>query len=112
MSSPANACSARSAPHSPTSGRREAPDDRAVAARLPVPRTSSDPAAVLDLLAENLADYRALVHRTTPAELPALIARLLAEHGSRSLAVPAGLPEEWLARRGGRRTRRRDADTG
>ncbi|SEF16166.1 lactate utilization protein C [Streptomyces sp. Ag109_O5-10] len=51
----------------------------------------------VDLLAENLADYRALVHRCTADELAALIGRLVAERGSRSVAVPTGLPPEWLA---------------
>jgi L-lactate dehydrogenase complex protein LldG len=53
---------------------------------------------VVELLAENLADYRAVVHRTDPAGLPDLVARLLAERGSRSVAVPPRLPESWLAR--------------
>ncbi|WP_306320288.1 MULTISPECIES: lactate utilization protein C [unclassified Streptomyces] len=51
----------------------------------------------VELLAENLADYRAIVHRATADELPATIARLLAEHGSRTVAVPQELPREWLA---------------
>ncbi|MCU7820966.1 lactate utilization protein C [Kitasatospora sp. DSM 101779] len=55
-----------------------------------------DPEAVLDLLAENLADYRARVHRCTEEALPDLLARLLAEHGSRTVAVPPGLPAAWL----------------
>ncbi|MGW9135464.1 LutC/YkgG family protein [Streptomyces sp. NPDC055681] len=59
--------------------------------------TPDDPAAVLDLLHENLADYRAVVHRTTEDELQALIGRLLAEHGAKSVAVPSGLPASWLA---------------
>ncbi|MFD4601363.1 lactate utilization protein C [Streptomyces sp. NPDC058464] len=54
-------------------------------------------AETVDLLAENLADYRALVHRCTEDELAATIGRLVAERGSRSVAVPAGLPPEWLA---------------
>ncbi|MEU5181983.1 LUD domain-containing protein [Streptomyces longwoodensis] len=49
------------------------------------------------LLAENLADYRALVHRCTPDELPSLIGRLLAERGSASVLVPPGLDASWLA---------------
>ena len=53
-------------------------------------------AETADLLAENLADYRAQVHRGSEAELPALIARLLAEHGSTSVAIPEALPEAWL----------------
>lgn len=56
-----------------------------------------DPAAVLDLLHENLTDYRATVHRTTEDALPALIGRLLAERGARSVVVPPGLPAAWLA---------------
>ncbi|MFI1356207.1 lactate utilization protein C [Streptomyces sp. NPDC020898] len=51
----------------------------------------------VELLAENLADYRALVHRCTADELPALLARVLAGHGSTSVVVPSGLDERWLA---------------
>ena len=50
-----------------------------------------------ELLADNLADYRAQVHRTTAAELPALLARLLAARGSRTLVLPDGLPDAWLS---------------
>ncbi|MEU0640866.1 LutC/YkgG family protein [Streptomyces umbrinus] len=51
----------------------------------------------VDLLAENLADYRAQVHRCAADELAATIARLLAERGSTSVVVPTGLDREWLA---------------
>ncbi|MEV1026686.1 LUD domain-containing protein [Streptomyces sp. NPDC050264] len=51
----------------------------------------------VELLAENLADYRAIVHRSTRAELGRTITRLLAEHGSRTVVVPPELPEDWLA---------------
>ncbi|MFF1448315.1 lactate utilization protein C [Streptomyces sp. NPDC058274] len=51
----------------------------------------------VDLLAENLADYRARVHRTDTGGLPVLIARLLTGHGSTSVLVPAGLDQDWLA---------------
>jgi len=51
----------------------------------------------VELLAENLADYRAIVHRCTPDELPGEIGRLLAERGSRTVLVPPGLPPEWLS---------------
>ncbi|MGY4923385.1 LutC/YkgG family protein [Streptomyces sp. 900105755] len=57
-------------------------------------------AETVDLLAENLADYRARVHRCTEDELAAVIGRLVAEHGSSSVAVPTGLPAEWLASTG------------
>jgi L-lactate dehydrogenase complex protein LldG len=55
-----------------------------------------DPATLIDLLAENLADYRARVHRATEADLPTRLALLLSEHGTRSVAVPAGLDPHWL----------------
>ncbi|MFE5188011.1 lactate utilization protein C [Streptomyces sp. NPDC056628] len=50
----------------------------------------------VDLLAENLADYRAIVHRADERELPDLIRRLLDERGSGQVLVPPGLPSEWL----------------
>jgi L-lactate dehydrogenase complex protein LldG len=75
----------------------ETPDD------VPVPRdyfsahAADDPGALAELLAENLADYRARVHRCAPAQLPETIARLLSAHGSRRVAVPVDLPAAWLA---------------
>lgn len=51
----------------------------------------------VELLAENLADYRATVHRTDEGGLPALLARLLTERGSRTVLVPPALPPDWLA---------------
>ncbi|MGV9889250.1 LutC/YkgG family protein [Streptomyces sp. NPDC003395] len=51
----------------------------------------------VELLAENLADYRAVVHRTDAEELPYLIMRLLAERGPDQILVPPGLPPEWLS---------------
>ncbi|OQR63938.1 lactate utilization protein C [Streptomyces maremycinicus] len=48
------------------------------------------------LLAENLADYRALVHRCGVDELPSLLARLLAERKAATVLVPPGLDEAWL----------------
>ncbi|MET9386801.1 lactate utilization protein C [Streptomyces sp. NPDC002928] len=53
--------------------------------------------ATVDLLAENLADYRAIVHRTTDEELPYVIMRLLAERGPQYVLVPPGLPPEWMS---------------
>ncbi|MEU6457369.1 lactate utilization protein C [Streptomyces sp. NPDC047065] len=50
----------------------------------------------VELLAENLADYRAIVHRCGDGELSALLMRLLAAHGSTSVVVPPGLPPGWL----------------
>ncbi|MEV6782339.1 LUD domain-containing protein [Streptomyces sp. NPDC051098] len=75
----------------------DAPDVPEAARDYLTTHTPDDPALVLDLLHENLADYRAIVHRSTPAALPGLIGDLLAGHGARSVAVPDGLPEDWLA---------------
>ncbi|MFF8607040.1 lactate utilization protein C [Streptomyces sp. NPDC015346] len=68
-------------------------------------------AETVDLLAENLADYRAIVHRTDEPGLPALLARLLAEHGTRSVLVPAGLPPHWLAASAAEQLQDRAEDT-
>ncbi|WP_405791266.1 LUD domain-containing protein [Streptomyces sp. NBC_00029] len=58
------------------------------------------PAERVDLLAAHLAEYRALVHRTDGDGLPALLTRLLAERGARTVLVPPGLPPHWLAAAG------------
>jgi len=60
-------------------------------------------AETVELLAENLADYRAIVHRTDAGELPSLIGRLLSERGSRQVVVPPGLDAGWLAESGAER---------
>ncbi|NGO74558.1 LUD domain-containing protein [Streptomyces sp. YC504] len=54
------------------------------------------PAQNVDLLAENLADYRAHVHRCGPEGLAELLARLLDEREARRVLLPAGLPRELL----------------
>ncbi|MEW2322983.1 lactate utilization protein C [Streptomyces griseoincarnatus] len=51
----------------------------------------------VDLLAENLADYRAVVHRAGSEELPHMIMRLLAQRGPQYVLVPPGLPPEWMS---------------
>ncbi|MFD7244583.1 LutC/YkgG family protein [Streptomyces massasporeus] len=68
-------------------------------------------AQTVDLLAENLADYRALVHRTDPGGLAALIAALLEKRGAASVLVPPGLDEEWLAATGATRVADRAGST-
>ncbi|MGW0734874.1 LutC/YkgG family protein [Streptomyces sp. NPDC002851] len=62
-------------------------------------RTHGDrtPEQTVNLLAENLADYRAIVHRCTDAEISDLLMRLLAERGAQTVAVPPELPPHWLA---------------
>ncbi|MFE7515839.1 lactate utilization protein C [Streptomyces sp. NPDC057540] len=74
-----------------------APEADPVARDYRTSHAPDDPDALLDLLHENLADYRAHVHRTVPGDLAGLVARLLAEHGARSVVVPPGLPSAWLA---------------
>ncbi|MFE7277449.1 lactate utilization protein C [Streptomyces sp. NPDC057623] len=54
-------------------------------------------AETVELLAENLADYRAIVHRCTPADLAATLAGMLAARGAKTVLVPPGLESEWLA---------------
>jgi L-lactate dehydrogenase complex protein LldG len=57
----------------------------------PAPVRAADPAsgaALLDLFAERVADYRAVVERCRPAELPA---RVAAAVESRVVVVPEGL---------------------
>nr|WP_203615598.1 LUD domain-containing protein [Streptomyces sp. SID13726] len=51
----------------------------------------------VELLAENLADYRAIVHRCTTADLPATLAGMLAARGAGTVLVPPGLEASWLA---------------
>ena len=75
----------------------DAPEAPEVSRDYLVSHTPDDPATVLDLLHENLADYRAGVHRSTRQGLAALIGELLAGHGARSVVVPPGLPGDWLA---------------
>jgi L-lactate dehydrogenase complex protein LldG len=59
-------------------------------------RTSGDVSALqlLDLLADRLTDYRALVRRATPATLAAEVSEALAGRGARRLVVPPGLEIE------------------
>jgi L-lactate dehydrogenase complex protein LldG len=48
-------------------------------------------AQLLDLLAERLSDYRAVVRRADPAALRETIAAALAQRGARRLVIPPGL---------------------
>lgn len=55
-----------------------------------------DHPTVVDTFAENVADYRAVVHRVGAAELPRAVAEALAAAGARSVVVPSGLDRGWL----------------
>lgn len=70
------------------------------ALEVPVPRgyrvtgelaTGSD--AVVELLVDRLVDYRANVHRATPATVARTVAALIADAGA--VVVPAGLDGAW-----------------
>ena len=52
--------------------------------------------ALLDLLAERLADYRANVRRCSVDGVAAAVATALRERGVRRIVVPDGLAAEWL----------------
>ncbi|MFF4780661.1 lactate utilization protein C [Streptomyces griseorubiginosus] len=54
----------------------------------------------VELLAENLADYRAIVHRCTMADLPSTLAGMLAARGAKTVLVPPGLDPSWLTEAG------------
>jgi L-lactate dehydrogenase complex protein LldF len=53
-------------------------------------------AAPLELFVERLASYRAEVTRAEPDTVAGAIAEVLARHASRSVLVPADLPESWM----------------
>lgn len=65
----------------------------------------------VELLARNLADYRAVVHRADAASVAGLVMRLLAERGSQEVLVPPGLPPEWMSAADPVRIHDRAADT-
>jgi L-lactate dehydrogenase complex protein LldG len=77
---------------------RDALADRPPASDVPRDYERSLPPAmdIAGLFAERVDDYRATVHRTTAAGLPASIAAVLVGRGAKRLAVPAGLAEAWL----------------
>ncbi|GAC1473926.1 MAG: LUD domain-containing protein [Isosphaeraceae bacterium] len=66
----------------------------------PPPRDyrTSDPAPraeVVALFVERVADYRAVVRRVTPSELPRAIAEACARQGIARLVAPGDLPRGW-----------------
>jgi len=79
-------------------GTPAAPDayDEAVDRRYLREHGSRTTEQTVELLAENLADYRAIVHRCTDAELADVLMRLLAERGAQTVLAPPGLPPYWL----------------
>ena len=74
----------------------EALADRPDAAPAPYvapPTAVADPA---ELLAQRVSEYRAVVRRVGPADVPAAVAEALRERGARRVVVPAGFPGAWL----------------
>lgn len=80
--------------------RDDAPYERAVARDYLREHGERTVEQTVDLLAENLADYRAIVHRTDAGKLAGVVAGLLAARGASSVLVPSGLDEAWLASTG------------
>lgn len=72
----------------------------AAAGAAPAPRPEApvdDRAGDVDLFCANVADYRADVRRAAAGAVAGEVAAALAEHDVRSLIVPDGLAEAWLA---------------
>jgi len=80
-------------------GIRDALADRPPARAIPRDYERSLPSGtdIAELFVERVSDYRATVQRTTAPELPAAIAAVLTTHRATRLAVPAGVPDDWLA---------------
>lgn len=78
---------------------REALADRPAAVAIPRDYERALPPGtdIAELFVERVSDYRATVHRTTAARLPAGIAAVLSARGASRLATPVGIPDAWLA---------------
>lgn len=48
------------------------------------------------LFAQRVADYRATVTRCAGGEVAGVVAGVLARHGATSVAIPAGVPADWV----------------
>ncbi|MEV5408545.1 LUD domain-containing protein [Thermopolyspora sp. NPDC052614] len=59
--------------------------------------TSMSELELIELFAERVRDYRAIVHTVAAGEVAATVAAALAERAVKRLVVPAGIPGEWLA---------------
>ena len=74
----------------------EGPEETAVPRDYWLRHATRNDSQRIGLLADNLADYRALVHRCTTDELPAMIEELLRVRGTRSVVAPWAVPRDWL----------------
>lgn len=57
---------------------------------------SVDQEGLLEQLEDRLRDYDAGVYRCKPDGISMLVAKILAERGKQTIAVPTGIPAEWL----------------
>jgi L-lactate dehydrogenase complex protein LldG len=71
------------------------PDDEVLVPR-EYERSVPAGADVPHLFAERVADYRAEVHRVSPADVAGTVAEVLGRHGIRRLVTPPDLPGDWL----------------
>lgn len=78
---------------------RDALADRPTTAGIPrnYDRALPPDTNIAELFVDRVSHYRATVHRTTVAGLPAVVASVLSARGVSRLAVPAGIPDAWLA---------------
>ena len=57
---------------------------------------SVDHEGLLHQLEDRLRDYDAGVYRSTSDGIPTLVRKILTERGKKTMAVPSGIPAEWL----------------
>lgn len=93
------------------SDRAARPEDEPVARGYRERHVDADPAALADLLAENLTDYRAHVHRASDAGLAQTIRQLLTDRDAHTVVVPPDLPAAWLPGDADAAVRRDDGTT-
>lgn len=60
-------------------------------------RPDLDHNGIVDLFVERVEDYKAIVVRCRPEEVPERIAAALREHGVRSVVIPEELDQSWVA---------------
>jgi L-lactate dehydrogenase complex protein LldG len=77
----------------------ERPDDVAVPRDYRRSSTSSRE-AVLEQFVENVRDYGARVHRTSPDGVSDVLHQVCAARGIRTVATPPGFPEHWVSAAG------------
>ena len=58
-------------------------------------RPEGVPEDILSLFVERVEDYRAVVWRINPTDVPRKIGKLLAGHGARSVVIPSGADDSW-----------------